>query len=113
MLGAHFSRHYAVGFSNGGYFVSYLAPEGMLMLDGAAIVGAGRTDLDEAKLAKRPIPFFVGVGAEEVEFTRNAAAKLERDLDAHGWPVDSVVHEGRGHELADDDLDLAWVAWMR
>jgi predicted esterase len=112
-IGARFSRHYAIGFSNGGYFLGYVAPEGMIGLDGAAIVGAGRSDLDDKRLAKTAIPMFIAVGAEEVEFTREAAVKLERELSSHGWPVDSWVHEGRGHQLSEDDLDMAWVAWTR
>jgi predicted esterase len=112
-IGMRFSRHYALGFSNGGYFMAYVAPDGLLSLDGAAIVGAGRTDVDDAHLAKTPIPIFLGVGSEEAEFTLHAAARLSSDLSEHGWPVDLSVHEGRGHELGDDDFDLAWVAWGR
>jgi poly(3-hydroxybutyrate) depolymerase len=112
-LGTRFERHYALGFSNGGYFIAYVAADGLLALDGAAIVGAGRTDVDDAHLARRAIPIFVGVGAEELPFTLDAAARLSSDLAGRGWPVDATMHEGRGHELADDDFDLAWLAWSR
>jgi predicted esterase len=112
-LGMRFSRHYALGFSNGGYFVTYVAADGLLTLDGAAIVGAGRTDVDDAHLSKRPIPIFIGVGSDEVAFTLDAASRFAADLSERGWPVDLSVHEERGHQLGDDDLELAWVTWGR
>ena len=112
-IGIRFSRHDALGFSNGGYFLAYVAADGLLTLDGAAIIGAGRTDVDDAHLAKRPIPIFVGVGSEELPFTLEAATRFQSDLSERGWPVDLSVHEGRGHQLGDDDFDLAWVSWER
>ncbi len=112
-LGLRFSRHYALGFSNGGYFMSYVAADGLLTLDGAAIVGAGRTDVDDAHLSKQPIPIFVGVGSEEPAFTLDAAARFQADLSERGWPIDLSIHDGRGHQLGDDDFDLAWVSWDR
>jgi predicted esterase len=113
LAGVRFERRYAFGFSNGGYFVSYLAIEGRFPMDGAGVVGAGRTAIDEALLGEARPPVYLAVGEEEASATRQDAANLARVLAARSFPVHYVVHPGRGHELHEDDLASAWTAWGR
>jgi hypothetical protein len=113
LAGEGFERRYLFGFSNGGYFVAFLSSEGRLRVDGAGIVGAGRTTVDEALLATEHPPLYLAVGEEEAEVTRQDAANLAGVLTARSWPLKYVVHPGRGHELYQDDLVAAWAAWGR
>ncbi len=113
MAGVRFEKRYVLGFSNGGYYVAHLALEGHMPMDGAGVVGAGRSTIDEASLAAKHPPLYLAVGEEEAETTRTDAANLSRVLTAHDWPVQYVVHAGRGHELHEDDLAAAWGAWGR
>jgi predicted esterase len=111
--GTRFEKRYAFGFSNGGYWVAHLALEGHFPIDGAGVVGAGRTTIDEASLGQAHPPLYLAVGEDEAAITRTDAANLARVLTAHEWPVHYVVHAGRGHELHEDDLAGAWAAWGR
>jgi predicted esterase len=111
--GVRFERRYLVGFSNGGYFVAYVALEGRFPIAGAGVVGAGRTAIDETLSGPAHPPFYLAVGDAEASGTRQDAANLAHVLALRGWPVTSVVHAGRGHEMDEDDLALAWAAWGR
>lgn len=109
--GVTFARRYLIGFSNGGYFAAYLGLEGLLAMDGVGVVGAGRTTIDESRLARRRPPFYVAVGEDEADFTQRDAEHLASVLSLRQWPVEYVVHYARGHALEADDLALAWVTW--
>jgi predicted esterase len=109
--GVTFARRYLLGFSNGGYFAAYLGLEGLFAMDGVGVVGAGRTAIDESRLARRRPPFYVAVGEDEADFTQRDAEHLASVLSLRQWPVEYVVHYARGHALEADDLALAWVTW--
>ena len=101
------------GFSNGGYFVAFLAAEGRYRVDGAGLVGAGRTAVDESLTGAACPPFYLAVGEQEEEATQKDAATLTQVLDRGGWKTSHVVHPGRGHEIHEDDLAAAWTLWGR
>lgn len=113
MAGVRFDRRYLFGFSNGGYFVAFLAVEGRYRVDGAGLVGAGRSAVDESLSGAARPPFYLGVGEQEAEVTRQDAATLAQVLDRAGWKTEHVIHPGRGHELQADDLASAWALWGR
>ena len=113
LAGLRFERRYLFGFSNGGYFVAYLSVEGRFPIDGAGVVGAGRTVIDETLSGTAHPPFYIAVGDQEAAATRQDAANLAHLLTLRGWPLRYVVHPGRAHELHEDDLANAWAAWGR
>jgi len=113
MAGVTFGRRYLLGFSNGGYFAAYVLLEGLMPLDGVAVVGAGRTAVDESRMAAAHPPLYLAVGEEEASSTRQDAENLAQVLTRRTWPVSLVVHPQRGHELHEDDLVAAWAAWGR
>lgn len=112
-LKVRFEKRYLFGFSNGGYFVAFLTVEGRYRVDGAGLVGAGRTAVDESRSGEARPPFYLAVGEQEEEVTRQDAATLAQVLDRRGWKTAHVVHPGRGHELHEDDLAAAWALWGR
>jgi predicted esterase len=107
-----FARRYVLGFSNGGYFAAYLGLEGLLPVDGVGVVGAGRTAVDESRTGRRRPPFYLAVGDKEADFTQADAEHLASLLSLREWPIEYVIHPGRGHELRADDLDAAWLTWQ-
>ncbi len=111
--GVRFARRYLFGFSNGGYFVAFLTVEGRYRVDGAGLVGAGRSAVDESLTGRARPPFYLAVGEQEAEVTRQDAATLAQVLQRGGWKIEHVVHPGRGHELHEDDLEAAWALWGR
>jgi len=111
ILGAPPARRYVVGFSNGGYFASYIGLEGLLPIDGAGVVAAGRTFIDESLLQPDHPPFYVAVGALDTASVQSSAQNLDAVLAQHGWPHDFVQHADRGHEIRADDFEGAWAAW--
>ncbi len=113
LAGVRFSHRYLVGFSNGGYFTAFITVEGLMPIDGAAVVGAGRSGVDEALIGASRPPLYLAVGAEEAEGTQRDAATLAHALMERAWPVAYVVHPNRGHAIKGDDLALAWAAWGR
>ena len=113
MAGVRFDKRYLVGFSNGGYFTAYVVLEGLTPLDGAAIVGSGRTSVDESRMASAHPPLYLAVGDQEALSTRQDAENLDQVLTRHAWPVTFTVHPQRAHELHQDDLVAAWAAWGR
>jgi serine/threonine protein kinase/predicted esterase len=113
IAGERFQRRYLFGFSNGGYFVAHLVVEGRFPVDGAGVVGAGRTAIDESLSGPGRLPLYLAVGDQEAPATRQDAANLAHVLALRGWPLRYVVHPGRAHELHEDDLGSAWAAWGR
>lgn len=113
IAGVRFERRYLFGFSNGGYFVAFLAVEGRYRVDGAGLVGAGRSAVDESLTGAARPPFYLAVGEQEEEVTRQDAAVLAAVLQRRGWKTAHVVHPGRGHEIHEDDLAGAWTLWGR
>jgi len=113
MAGVRFERRYLFGFSNGGYFVAFLSVEGRFSIDGAGVVGAGRTAIDETLSGPARPPFYLAVGDQETGVTRQDAATLAHLLTLRGWPLTYVIHPGGAHELREDDLASAWAAWGR
>jgi predicted esterase len=113
MAGVRFDRRYLVGFSNGGYFAAYVALEGLMPLDGVAVVGSGRSVVDESKMAAAHPPLYLAVGDQDAPSTREEAENLAQVLTRRTWPLTYVVHPQRGHELHQDDLVAAWAAWGR
>jgi predicted esterase len=111
--GTRFDQRYLFGFSNGGYFVAYLSVEGRMPMNGAGVVGAGRTAVDETQLPANRLPIYLAVGDQEAAATQQDAANMAQVLSLRGWPLKYVVHAGRAHELHADDLTAAWTAWGR
>jgi predicted esterase len=113
LAGVTFQRRYLLGFSNGGYFATYVLMDALMHVDGAGVVGAGRTTIDDAQVVASPVPLYVAVGGEEAGSTRQDASVLAHTLTARSWPVTYRVHPERAHELGADDLAAAWTAWGR
>ncbi|MGK4004438.1 hypothetical protein WMF31_17515 [Sorangium sp. So ce1036] len=111
VLGDSFSRRYVMGFSNGGYFASYIALEGLLHVDGAGLVGAGRMVIEEHLFSQERPPIYIAVGERELASTIASAENLADLLTQHGWEHELVVHPGRGHEIHADDFTRAWATW--
>ncbi|WP_437942664.1 alpha/beta hydrolase [Sorangium sp. So ce341] len=112
ILGGTFGRRYVMGFSNGGYFASYVALEGLVAVDGAGLVGAGRMVIEEHLFSQERPPIYIAVGGEELASTVASAENLADVLTQHGWEHELVVHPGRGHEIRADDFALAWNTWV-
>jgi predicted esterase len=111
LLGINFGRRYVIGFSNGGYFASYIGLEGLIDVDGIGLVGAGRSILEEELFSHARPPFYIAVGALETAHVIASAYNLEAVLTEHGWPHELVVHPDRGHEMHTDDFASAWRTW--
>ncbi|KYF66006.1 hypothetical protein BE11_20095, partial [Sorangium cellulosum] len=111
ILGQTFGRRYVMGFSNGGYFASYVALEGLVEVDGAGLVGAGRMVIEEHLFSQERPPIYIAVGAQELSSTIASAENLADVLTQHGWEHELVVHPGRGHEIRADDFTRAWETW--
>ena len=111
--GKPFERRYAMGFSNGGYFASFLALEGLWAMDGAALSAAGRSFIDEANLAGIKPPIFIAVGAQDTDTTVASAQTLAKVLKTQGWPHRLVIDPERGHELRHNDLLRAAELWEK
>ncbi|NUQ75031.1 MAG: hypothetical protein HUU21_15885 [Polyangiaceae bacterium] len=106
-----FDRRYVLGFSNGGYFASYIGLEGLLATNGIGVVGAGRASIDESLMPAEAVPFYIAVGELELQSTQSGAQNLKYVLDKHGWPNDLVIHPGQGHSVSPSDFDGACAAW--
>lgn len=111
VLGRTFSRRYLIGFSNGGYFASYIALEGLLEIGGAGLVGAGRSIIEEDLFSQERPPIYIAVGELEIAAVIASAENLADMLTQHGWEHTLVVHPGRRHEIQGDDFLLAWETW--
>lgn len=110
-LGLTFKRQYVMGFSNGGYFAAYIGLEGLFPSDGVGVVGAGRSSVDESLMPPSPTPFYIAVGALELQATQDSAANLSFVLGKHAWPNDLITHPNQGHEIHADDFDGAVLSW--
>jgi len=104
-------RRYLFGFSNGGYFVSYLTLEGWLAIDGAAMVASGRLFVDESLLSPIKPPLYLAVGSLDSQQVQNSAQNLAWVLWLNDWEHCYKVHPGRGHGVAADDFANAWQLW--
>lgn len=113
IAGVRFERRYLFGFSNGGYFVAFLSVEGRFPIDGAGVVGAGRTAVDETLSGSAHPPFYLAVGDQEAVVTRQDADNLAHVLTLRGWPLTYVIHPGGVHQLHESDFASAWAAWGR
>ncbi|WP_438021171.1 hypothetical protein WMF18_19785 [Sorangium sp. So ce315] len=111
ILGQTFGGRHVMGFSNGGYFASYVALEGLVEVDGAGLVGAGRMVIEEHLFSQERPPIYIAVGDDELASTIASAENLADLLTQHGWEHELVVHPGRGHEIRVDDFTRAWETW--
>ncbi|WP_437283023.1 hypothetical protein WME90_21345 [Sorangium sp. So ce375] len=112
ILGEPFGGRYVMGFSNGGYFASYVALEGLVAVDGAGLVGAGRMVIEEHLFSEERPPIYIAVGDLELASTIASAENLADVLTQHGWEHALAVHPGRGHEVHADDFSRAWETWV-
>lgn len=110
-IGIVFQRRYVLGFSNGGYFASFVGLEGLFATDGVGVVAAGRAFIDEMLMPPEGTPFYVAVGAMDQDSVKNSAQNLASVLDKHKWTNDFILHSDRGHEVRADDFDGAAVTW--
>ncbi len=104
-------QRHVFGFSNGGYFASYIGLEDLWRTEGAGLVGAGRSAVDPATLAAHRPPIYIAVGELETATVKNSAQNLAYVLSLEGWVHDLVVHPARGHEVRADDLVAAFSLW--
>ena len=112
ILSADLGERYVLGFSNGGYFASYIGLEGWWSpLAGAGLVAAGRAFVDTSLLADERPPFYIAVGALDGQQIQDSAQNLAYVLNLEGWSNDYVVHAGSGHTIMPLDFDMAWSAW--
>ena len=111
ILSVSIVEHYLLGFSNGGYFSSYIALEDLWPNQGAGLVAAGRWSVDPSLFPAIRPPFYIAVGALDTEGVKNSAQNLAWILYTEGWPRQYVEHPGRGHSIAGDDFDNAWTLW--
>jgi predicted esterase len=111
ILDVTFDRRYVLGFSNGGYFASYIGLEGLLETDGIGAVGAGRSNIDESLMPAKSTPFYIAVGDQELQSTQDSAQNLVFVLNKHGWPNDFVIHPGQGHSVGASDFNGACSIW--
>jgi len=112
VLGLSVTARYVLGFSNGGYFASYIGLEGLWPVSGAGLIAAGRSYVDESLLWDEEPPFYIAVGDEDSVAVQNSAQNLAFVLSQEGWPHEYVVHPGRGHWMEPGDLQSAWALWM-
>ena len=111
-LGLDLPTRHVLGFSNGGYFASYLGLEGWWApLAGAGLVAAGRSFVDESTFGSDRPPIYVAVGALDTEQVQNSAQNLAYVLWLNRWPHDFVLHPASGHELSVGDFSGAWALW--
>ena len=108
-----FEQTYVLGFSNGGYFASYHGLESWFPVDGAGVVAAGRSAVDESLLPAEAVPFYIAVGELDSAEVINSAANLAFVLNNHKWPVKYVLHAQRGHEVRTDDVEAAFDRWTK
>ena len=113
VLDISFDRRFVIGFSNGGYFASYVGLEGLLPTSGAGVVAAGRSYVDASLLSPHHPPFYIAVGAMDSQPIQDSAQNLALALAQHDWPRTFVRHMDRGHEIRVDDMNAAWTTWNR
>ena len=99
------------GFSNGGYFASYIGLEQLWPVGGVGIVAAGRGYVDETLFGTARPPFYIAVGELDLPEVQNSAQNLAYVLSLHNWPRQFVLHSNRGHEIWLDDLQAGWALW--
>jgi predicted esterase len=111
-LGVDLSTRYVLGFSNGGYFASYIGLEGWWApLAGAGLVAAGRSFVDTALLSSEQPPIYIAAGALDGQQIQDSAQNLAYVLSLEGWPHQYVLHPQSGHELSAADFASAWALW--
>ncbi len=111
ILETSFTRRYVLGFSNGGYFASYLGLEGLWPLEGSGLVAAGRSFVDEKLLSAQQPPMYIAVGELDQLQVQQSAENLAYVLSLHNWPHQFIIHSQRGHEIWPDDVQAAWKLW--
>ena len=94
-----------LGFSNGGYFASFIATEAHLKLRGVAILHGGAIEPAQPISADRVMPTLL-IAGEKDQFQRPKMEKLDALLTAAKWPHRFHLRPG-GHALTDDDLHAA------
>ncbi len=110
-LNVAITRRYVLGFSNGGYFASYIGLEGWWPADGFGVVAAGRSYVDATLLSQASPPGYIAVGALDGKPVQNSAQNLAYFLSQQGWPNQFVLHPMRGHEVWPDDIEVAGALW--
>ncbi len=108
-----FTQRYLLGFSNGGYFDSYVGLENWWPLDGVGLVAAGRSYIDVQLLAAAKPPMYIASGALDIQSVQNSAQNLAFFLSQQNWPHAYVLHQGRGHEIWPDDIEAAAALWSQ
>lgn len=111
ITGHDLSTRYLLGFSNGGYFVTFLALQDIWPHDGAALAGAGRSYIDPSAFGQSRPPIFIAVGADESAQVVGSAQNLAKVLTEYSWPHELVIDDQRGHELRPADFTRAHALW--
>jgi poly(3-hydroxybutyrate) depolymerase len=95
-------KRYVLGFSNGGFFASYIAAHGLFLAQAYAIVNGGPL---EAPRAGKPVPLML-LAAEEDAAQAPKMKELHEGLAKAGWPHGYCARPGP-HPLASQDVDAA------
>jgi predicted esterase len=112
ITGQVLDTRYLLGFSNGGYFASFIALEELWPHDGAALAGAGRSYIDAGSFGVARPPIFIAVGEQESAKVIASAQNLADVLQQEAWPHELVIDPQRGHELRADDFTRAYGLWF-
>lgn len=96
-------KRYVLGFSNGGFFASYLATHGTFAAQAYAIVNAG--PLAPPAKSDKTVPILLVAAKDDAEEAPKMKA-LHESLARAGWPHAFCARPG-SHALATDDVDAA------
>jgi|GEM_PF-1499831 len=99
--GSH--KRYVLGFSNGGFFASYLAEHGLFPAQAYAIAGGG--PLEPASKAAKPVPIML-LSASDDAVEGAKTKELHDGLAKVGWTHAYCTRPGQ-HPLAAQDVEAA------
>jgi poly(3-hydroxybutyrate) depolymerase len=99
--GSH--KRYVLGFSNGGFFATYLAEHGLFPAQAYAIVGAG--PLEPARKGPKPVPLML-ISAQDDPDQGPKTRELHEGLAKAGWTHAYCTRPGP-HPLAGEDMEAA------
>ncbi len=103
LLDAGTHKRYVLGYSNGGFFATYLAVHGLFPAQGYAIVNGG--SLEQSVKPAKPVPMLLVSAQSDAEQGPKMLA-LHNGLASGGAPHAFCQRPG-GHDLAAEDVNAA------